>query len=562
MTLPSRPEPLRFGILCEGAWLERWQRSCVQQLLNEPQVHAEAVIMLLASATCSHGSAARRKSPYLFRRFLERRGACHAQVPLDGGLASLPVIHATASPTSAGGVQIDPAALSMISSQRLDFILSFVDFRVARGLLESARHGVWQYHVGDWLRYRGEAPGFWEVYDDESVSAAILMRLQHDPDSIVVLREGYLRTKRSSSGNVGQLLTRFTHWPAQICRDIRNGVTEYLTGEPRRAEAPDRIQPSNVQVLAYGWRTSWRVLTAGLRLLFRHGQWNVGIVHQPIATFLDEQRRTPVQWLPARPRSEFIADPFGVMHDGRLTVMCELLDFRDGRGIVIAIDLASGVTRPVSIGPQPAVHLSYPFLSELDGRVMCLPEAHQAGEIALYEAERFPDRWVKLATLVANPDTVDATLFRYGHYWWLAGSQPAGKGANAELHLWYAPELTGPWSAHPGNPVKTDVRSARPAGTPFVHDGVLYRPAQDSSRTYGGRVIINRVLTLTPTAFREEPAATVSPDPAGPYADGLHTISAVGDLTLIDGKRWVFAPVEFRRILGDFFRTALRKNFQ
>ena len=40
--------------------------------------------------------------------------------------------------------------------------------------------------------------------------------------------------------------------------------------------------------------------------------------------------------------------------------------------------------------------------------------------------------------------------------------------------------------------VKTDVRSARPAGTPFVYQGELYRPAQDCSRTYGGSIVIHR----------------------------------------------------------------------
>jgi hypothetical protein len=97
--------------------------------------------------------------------------------------------------------------------------------------------------------------------------------------------------------------------------------------------------------------------------------------------------------------------------------------------------------------------------------------------------------------------------------------------------------------------VKVDVRSARPAGTPFVVDGTLYRPAQDCSRTYGGRVTINRVLILTPLAFREEPFAFVDPDPEGPYPDGLHTLSQVGNVTLIDGKRTLFVPVEFRRVL-------------
>jgi hypothetical protein len=57
--------------------------------------------------------------------------------------------------------------------------------------------------------------------------------------------------------------------------------------------------------------------------------------------------------------------------------------------------------------------------------------------------------------------------------------------------------------------------------------------------TYGGRVVINRVTVLTPAEFDEEPAAVVEPLLESPYPDGLHTLAAVGDITLIDAKRVV-----------------------
>jgi hypothetical protein len=213
----------------------------------------------------------------------------------------------------------------------------------------------------------------------------------------------------------------------------------------------------------------------------------------------------------------------------------------------------------VHIGPIPPVHLSYPCLVEVDGRLLCIPETHEAREVALYEVEHFPDRWKQLAILVADTPALDATPFRHGDLWWLAASMPAPKGANCELHLWYAEAITGPWHAHPGNPVKVDVRSSRPGGTPFMHGGVLYRPAQDCSTTYGARTVINRILTLTPTAFCEDFAIAVDPDPHGPYPDGLHTVCAAGEVTLIDVKRSRFVPAQFRRTLASWLRGALKR---
>ncbi len=53
--------------------------------------------------------------------------------------------------------------------------------------------------------------------------------------------------------------------------------------------------------------------------------------------------------------------------------------------------------------------------------------------------------------------------------------------------------------------------------------------------------MINRINRLSPSAFDEEAVAVVEPDPAGPYPQGLHTISKVGDFTLVDGKRFEFS---------------------
>jgi hypothetical protein len=259
--------------------------------------------------------------------------------------------------------------------------------------------------------------------------------------------------------------------------------------------------------------------------------------------------RPRIEWFAWPRRHEFLADPFGVIRDGKLTVLCEYLDQRHPRGVIVASDeRGSAASRaPVQIGPDEPVHLSYPYLLEVDGKLLCVPETHEAREVALYELVEFPNRWRKVVTLLRDRPLVDATPFFFGGLWWLAASEVASKGKTSELHLWWATKLEGPWTAHTQNPVKVDVRSARPGGTPFVHEGVLYRPAQDCSTTYGRRIVVNRVLELTPEQFREETAAAFEPDKTGPFPAGLHTLSAVGDYTLIDGKRFLFVPHEFLR---------------
>ncbi|HUI63041.1 MAG TPA: hypothetical protein VLX90_22630, partial [Steroidobacteraceae bacterium] len=378
-----------------------------------------------------------------------------------------------------------------ISRTDLDFILSFGDPEAARELCECARWGVWRHEIGDWEHRRGGRPGYWEVHSGEPESFALLVRVTPDPDAVIVLREACVRTAiLSAPGNRAQLERICTPMAAQVCIDILHGETQRLAAPMRRATTPPRRQPNRLEQLICAVRIIGRKAREAWQGLFRHTQWNVGIAEAPIASFVGATQLPRVRWLPTPPRSAFRADPFGYLREGKLTILYEDFDYPINRGTITALSVDTGRTVPVHIGPQPPVHLSYPYLFEVDGRLLCLPEAHESGELVLYELEREPDRWRPLATLALDRLIVDATPFRHEDYWWIAGSEPGIKGASNELLLWYAREITGPWTPHPGNPVKVDIRSARPAGTPFWHNGALHRPAQDCSRSYGGRIVI------------------------------------------------------------------------
>ena len=230
-------------------------------------------------------------------------------------------------------------------------------------------------------------------------------------------------------------------------------------------------------------------------------------------------------------------------------MLCEHFDYRRGRGKICAIEVVRGHFGPpeeVALGLP--IHLSYPCVVEEDGVVYCVPEALDTREVALFRGDPFPTVWTKTSVLLEDVAAVDPTIFHHGGRWWLAYAD-GDIGMDADLVLWHAANLVGPWKPHRTNPVKRDARSARPAGTPFVHEGRLYRPAQDCSRTYGARIVIHEVITLTTEEFTERPVATIEPTAGSPYPAGRHTLSAFGDMTLIDGHRLVFVGVAFRQFL-------------
>jgi len=280
---------------------------------------------------------------------------------------------------------------------------------------------------------------------------------------------------------------------------------------------------------------------------FCHMDWNIGIVKEPISVFLEPEAKPTVRWFPSVGRGRYLADPFGIVNEGRAYVLCEEFDYQSYKGVIAQIPLSedgSPAARRTAI--EMPFHMSYPYLFEWQGAIYCVPETYQAQEISLYKAGGFPDSWEKVATLVPNFAGVDPTVFTHQGRWWIACTDQRW-GANSGLFLFHAPAPSGPWRPHLQNPVKKGLKGTRPAGTPFVHKGQLFRPAMDSSRTYGERIMLNRVKRLTPTDFEEELGGVIEPFENGRYRYGIHTVSAVGSWTLVDGLRVTFEKVEFRR---------------
>ena len=120
-----------------------------------------------------------------------------------------------------------------------------------------------------------------------------------------------------------------------------------------------------------------------------------------------------------------------------------------------------------------------------------MPEGSLSGQLWLYRAAAFPTAWVRDRVIIDRP-LIDASLVEFGGAWWLFGTDHTRPRAakNGELEAWHAASPLGPWRQHALNPLIASDRggSARSGGRPLVHEGRLYRFAQDCTRTYGHKV--------------------------------------------------------------------------
>jgi hypothetical protein len=304
----------------------------------------------------------------------------------------------------------------------------------------------------------------------------------------------------------------------------------------------------------HGARHALALAAARLGGLLASPYWNVGVVDAPIERFLDPTFSPRVRWLPRPARGQFVADPFGLPADERGWLV-ESYDYATRRGVIAAVEV-TGEKRPGPAVLDVETHASYPYLLTHGHDVYCVPQIDGETGIRIFRAVRYPTKWEDAGVLVPDVSARDSTVFEHDGLWWVAFTDGEG-GAYTHLHLWWADALFGEWHPHALNPVKIDLRSARPAGTPFHHDGWLYRPAQDCSTSYGAAVAICKVHSLTPTSFREQVVRIVLPV-QGRYRYGIHTLAAIGDRVLVDGKSFAFTTQGATTALRARFPRAAR----
>jgi hypothetical protein len=308
---------------------------------------------------------------------------------------------------------------------------------------------------------------------------------------------------------------------------IRQGSKDRELGLPTQAlpsgfsvESDQGTKPTQ----GPGWR-DW----VGAAKVFRDRQlarfiaeyWCIGIIDAPIQRVL-ENERLQVRWITQPEHRGYWADPFGVPGNSDC-LAAEYFDERTGLGRLetLTLDTNGEIRFREKINLQHQGHASFPTMFELDGRRLGLAETAANQRVTLHEVDQL-GRWTEVADLLVGVAAADPVLFKHENLYWLAYTDIALGGMN-NLCLRYAPALEGPWQEHSNNPVKVDVTSARMAGRPFVHEGQLFRPAQDCLRCYGSAVVIHRVTHLSPTRFEEVPLRRLAADPQSHLPDGFHT---------------------------------------
>ncbi len=424
---------------------------------------------------------------------------------------------------------------SVLPSSRRDATPEPVDVVVAVGdvddapLARWATHGVWRHCFGTEGLPCESAAGIREVLEAQDVTASGLrVRLADGTERLAY--QSWSRTQPFSvARSRDNFFAKTTEFLARGLRELHETGFVPGTNEPSfvpGTNSAEFVPGADSAVLMAG-----RVAQRAIEKLTQVEQWGIAFRFIDIEPWTGSlagfHRLDP-------PDAGFWADPFALQRAGKSYIFFEELPARSERAhiSVVEVDRDGRASKPVPV-LEREYHLSYPFLVEDNGQLYMVPETAGNRTIAIYRCVDFPRKWRRERVLVDGLVAADATLHHAEGRWWMFANVAAnGAEIHDELHVFTSEQLLGDWKPLARNPVKSDVRGARPAGKLFAQGGRLYRPAQICAPLYGAGIALQRVARLGDDYAEHEERRILPAEGEGVL--GIHTINRAGDLSVTD----------------------------
>lgn len=532
----SARAPLRLLLVVGGKTMPTWLFKCVEGL--EESGAAQVVLVLQAAPEAGRrvSNVVRELRRLLFwlHQTIDRR--LFRRSP--DALAPIKVRCAFPHRRICDGIDLRSGSLARtLQEERIDVVLDPLSLLPEGCLADLAPYGIWSTTFGQSGDAKTQsAPGFWEVVEGRpSTETRLCVRLRGWDGTVSLYVSVAPTDRRSVSRSQNHVCWKISAALARKIQMLWEDPDAFI--ERLKAAAPFDVArspsaaPGNVAVLRACALLARRYVSDKWRNTFYREQWALAY-QQGVGDRLEiETFRTLMP-----PPDRFWADPFPVQVGSEYYIFHEELLFSAGKGYIVLTvvdDHGSPVARCVPV-LEVDCHLSYPFVFQWDGDFFMIPETASRHRVELYRCVTFPSRWKLERVLLSGLRAFDPTpTFLFGRWWLFANVAAYGAGSMDELHLFHADSPVGPWTPHRSNPIKSDVRSARPAGRIFQNDGQVYRPAQDCSKHYGYAVSVNRIVQLDPETYEEVEVDRITPN-GSPHVAGVHTFNRVGNMTVID----------------------------
>jgi glycosyltransferase involved in cell wall biosynthesis len=304
---------------------------------------------------------------------------------------------------------------------------------------------------------------------------------------------------------------------------------------------PELLQPFSIKAAEskiaeiYSKKLKSMNMLARFLAKFKIQTYNIGIIQSSCQDILDNLSEMKIVWLEHRFKDRFFADPFLLWQDDiNYYLLAEEFIFWEGKGKIafLTVDKKSFSLKEKQTIIEEPYHLSYPFCEE--GGKTVLVESCAADKS--YEYHLSEDRRSVLKKkLVSNVGLIDQTRLKKDGIEWLFATDV--KSPLSQLNIFYRYKPSKCFIPLDGNPVKNDIRTARPAGRFFLYGDKLIRPVQDSENRYGYCIRLMEVLNLDMQGLVEQEIACIKSENNPPFNETFHTFNVYDNFIIVDGSR-------------------------
>ncbi len=228
-----------------------------------------------------------------------------------------------------------------------------------------------------------------------------------------------------------------------------------------------------------------------------------------------------------------VADPFLFENEKETWLFFEKIS-NDGKGSIFAKNLDSKENKNHMVKIfNKSYHMSFPNIFSYNGEIFMIPETAQLKKINLYKCQKFPNKWVKVKTLLDNLYATDTVIFFWDNYFWMFTEIRSDNSFYSDLiYLFWSKSLTGKWVEHPMNPIVNNPNNSRSAGQIIFDKDKIIRPSQSSINGYGNSIKFMKILELSKKYYLEENYSSLNPDDFS--VNKVHTYSKSDNYEAID----------------------------
>jgi hypothetical protein len=533
-TAENKPQ-LQVGLLLDSLFVPAWAWEMIRIILKENLASIDFVL-LNQSPKASGG-----RSPFLYRAFskLDRylfkvNSNAFERKDLQlipGFKAEIISIHAIQAKFSDKFSKED---LEIVRNRKPDILIR-LGFRILKGeILAIPRLGVWSYHHGDNLINRGGPPCFWEVMLGWHETGSVLQILSDKLDDGKVIYRSWSHTDPLSvHRNANKVYWKSLFFiPRQLGRINRIGVEAWRKEVDEReskykvSDTQLRKPPGNWQMLQLVSKLALRTFTRKSKEVLNREVWEIWL--------FDQKTGNPI--LIENPKGSYLADPFLIKKESKNWLFAEQFDYKNRKGFISCSKIMNDGSCNFQKVLEESFHLSYPFVWEENGEFWMIVESASKKEFRIYKSSNFPFQWEWDKSQFQGEELFDPTICKKDGLYWLFANQKEHSGSSSfdELFLYYSPDFrTGDWISHPQNPIVSDVKSSRPAGSLFEENGQWFRPAQDSAKHYGHRIRIQRIVKWDTENYEEVTNQIMEADWEKGWK-GTHTLNFNEDWRVMD----------------------------